>query len=78
MRVVAAVATAALYLSAAAFGQQAAPPPRPTASPGKPPLDTVTVAAPRERKDVEREVNEFVAVEHARLSAGGRTAQGAG
>src|SRR5215472_10783563 len=60
MRVVAAVATAALYLSAAAFGQQAAAPPRPTASPGKPPLDTVTVAAPRERKDVEREVNEFV------------------
>ena len=60
MRVVAAVATAALHLSTAASGQQAAAPPRPTASSGKAPLDTVTVAAPRDRKEVEREVNEFV------------------
>lgn len=60
MQVVAAVATAALYLSTAAFGQQSAAPPRPTASSGKAPLDTVTVEAQRERKEVEREVNEFV------------------
>jgi hypothetical protein len=57
---VAAVAAAALSLTTAAFGQQSAAPPRPTASSGKAPLDTVTVEAQRERKEVEREVNEFV------------------
>jgi hypothetical protein len=60
MRVVAAVAAAGLSLSTAVFGQQSAAQPRPTASAGKAPLDTVTVEAQRERKEVEREVNEFV------------------
>jgi hypothetical protein len=60
MRVVAAVAGVTLSLSAAAFGQQPAAPPRTTASSGKGPLDTVTVEGQRERKQVEREVNEFV------------------
>jgi hypothetical protein len=60
MRVVAAVAAAGLSLSTAVFGQQSAAQPCPTASAGKAPLDTVTVEAQRERKEVEREVNEFV------------------
>jgi hypothetical protein len=60
MRVVAAVAGVTLSLSAAAFGQQPAAPPRTTVSSGKGPLDTVTVEGQRERKQVEREVNEFV------------------
>ena len=60
MRVVAAVAAVALSLGTAAFGQQSSAQPRPIASSGKAPLDTVTVEAQRERKEVEREVNEFV------------------
>jgi hypothetical protein len=53
------VAILALSFSTAAFGAQSAQP-RPAASSGKAPLDTVTVEAKRERKEVEREVSEFV------------------
>jgi len=51
MRVVAVVAGFALSLSTAASGQQSAAQPR---------TDTVTVEGQRERKEIEREVNEFV------------------
>ena len=45
----------------AALAEQAPSPPAATASPsGKAPFDTVTVEAVRERKELEREVNEFV------------------
>jgi hypothetical protein len=47
-------------LSGAAFGQQSAAQPRTVAPAGKGPLDTVTVEGKRERKEVEREVNQFV------------------
>jgi hypothetical protein len=57
---VAALAGVALCLGTAAFGQQAAAQPRTPASSGKPPLDTVTVEGQRERREIEREVNEFV------------------
>ena len=60
MRVVAAVAGVALSMGTAAFGQPSAVEPRTPASSGKAPLDTVTVEAQRERKELEREVNEFV------------------
>src|SRR6516165_2091808 len=60
MRIAAAAASLALSLSAAALGQQSGAPPRAADSSGKPPLDTVTVEGKRERKEVEREVNEFV------------------
>ena len=60
MRIAAAAASLALSLSAAALGQQSEAPPRAADSSGKPPLDTVTVEGKRERKEVEREVNEFV------------------
>jgi hypothetical protein len=51
MRVVAAVAGATLALSSAAFGQPSA---------AQPHTDTVTVEGQRERKEIEREVGEFV------------------
>jgi len=60
MRVVAAAAGVALSMCTAAFGQQSVVQPRTPASSGKAPLDTVTVEAQRERKELEREVNEFV------------------
>jgi hypothetical protein len=60
MRVAAAVAGVALSLSGAAFGQQSAAPPRTAAPSAKAPLDTVTVEGKRERKEVERQVNDFV------------------
>jgi hypothetical protein len=47
-------------MGTAAFGQQSVVQPRTPASSGKAPLDTVTVEAQRERKELEREVNEFV------------------
>ena len=59
MRVVAVVTGAALWFSTAAFGQSAAQP-HTGAAAGKAPLDGITVEAQRERKEVEREVNEFV------------------
>jgi hypothetical protein len=57
---VAAVAGVALSLATAAFGRQSATQPHAPVSSGKGPLDTVTVEGQRERKEVEREVNEFV------------------
>jgi hypothetical protein len=59
-RVVAAVAGVALCLGTAAFGQQSAAQPRAPASSGKASLDAVTVEGQRDRKEVERAVNEFV------------------
>jgi len=58
--VVAAVAGLALSLGTAAFGQQPAAQPHAPVSSAKGPLDTVTVEGQRERKEVEREVNDFV------------------
>jgi hypothetical protein len=57
---VAAVAGIALSFDPTAFGEQPAAQPRTPVSSAKAPLDTVTVEGQRERKEVEREVNEFV------------------
>src|SRR5215469_9430257 len=60
MRIAAALAGVALSWSTTVFGQPSAAPPPAVPSSGKPPLDTVTVTGKRARKEVEREVNEFV------------------
>lgn len=57
---VAAVAGVALSVAGAAFGQQSTGPAHTPVSAGKGPLDTVTVEGQRERKEVEREVSDFV------------------
>jgi hypothetical protein len=51
------VAGVAPSMGTTAFGQQSAVEPRTPASSGKAPVDTVTFAAQRERKELEREVN---------------------
>jgi len=60
-RIAAAVAAVALSLSSTVLGEQPESPAGATAPPpAKAPLGTVTVEAQRERKEVEREVSQFV------------------